>query len=57
MKDIQTGNAVQLLFQVVQADDGAGAFRLLRADAAEGDDIGTPELAATAAANESEVFS
>ena len=53
MQDVEARDAIQFLFQIVQADDGAGLFRVLRADAAEIDDVGHARFA-TAAAKESD---
>jgi hypothetical protein len=44
VQDVEAGDAVELLFLIMQADDGAGAVCVLRADAAEVDGEGHTSL-------------
>ena len=39
MQHVETDDAIELLFLIVQADDGPRLFRVLRANAAEIDDV------------------
>jgi len=39
MQDVQSRNRVELLFEIVESDDGAGSLQVLCAEAAESNDV------------------